>query len=96
MFQQGQMHTVWSNPEYKYRLGDKGIDSSHVEKDLGGIGGQKARHELVMCTCSLESQPSPGLQEKKCNKQVERGDFSLLHSRETSPDVMCSVLGLLA
>jgi len=42
-----------------------------------------------MCTCSPESQPYPGLHQKKRGQQGERGySAPLLHSGETSPGVL--------
>ena len=46
-----------------------------------------------MCARSPESQPYPGLHQKKCGQQVEGGDSSpLLHSRKTPPSVLCPAL----
>ena len=56
-----------------------------------GTGGWKAQNELATCTCSPESQPYPGLQQKTQNKKVKEGDSPLpLHSHETPPAVSCS------
>ncbi|KAK4826898.1 hypothetical protein QYF61_012253 [Mycteria americana] len=42
-----------------------------------------------MCTCSPESQPYPGLHQKKYGQQVKRGDSApLLCSGETPPGVL--------
>ena len=42
-----------------------------------------------MCTHSLESQPHPGLHQKKHVQQVKGGDSApLLRSGETSPGVL--------
>ena len=48
---------------------------------LGGVGWQEAQHDPAMCVCSPESQPYPGLHQKKCDQQVEGGD---------SPPLLCS------
>ena len=29
------LHLGWSNPQYQFRLGDEGIESSPAEEDLG-------------------------------------------------------------
>ena len=39
-----------------------------------GTSGQQAGHEPAMCPHSPESQPYPGLHQKKCGQQVEWGD----------------------
>ena len=47
-----------------------------------------------MCACSPESQLHPWLHQEKCDQQVKEGNSApLLCSRETSPGVLCPVLG---
>ncbi|GAB0175815.1 hypothetical protein GRJ2_000046700 [Grus japonensis] len=85
------LHMGWGNPKHNYRLDGEWIESSPEEKDLGG---QEAQHDLVTCACSPESQPCPGLHQKKRDQQVEGGDSApLLHSGETPPGVLCPALG---
>ena len=56
---------------------------------LGGIGWREAQHGPEMYACSLESQPYPGLHQKKCGQQAEGGDSApLLCSDETLPGVV--------
>ena len=81
------------HPQYQYRLGDEGIESSPDKKDLGDTGGWKAGRELAVCALSPERQPYAGLHEKKCDQQVKRDDFALLlWSGETSPRILHPVL----
>ncbi|GAB0188361.1 mitochondrial enolase superfamily member 1 [Grus japonensis] len=82
------------NPKHDYRLGEQWIESSPEEKDLGVLIDEKAQHELAVCACSPESQPCPGLHEKRCDQQVEGGDPApLLRSCETPPGVLRPALG---
>jgi len=57
----------------------KGL-STALTKSTWGTGGWEAGHEPAMCPHSPESQPDPGLHEKKCGQQVKGGDPSLVHS----------------
>ncbi|PKU42162.1 hypothetical protein llap_7536 [Limosa lapponica baueri] len=68
------LHMDWSNPKHKYRVGGEWLESSPEEKDLGVLLDKK----LAMCACSPESQPHPGLHQKKwgqqfCSSQRKKG-----------------------
>ena len=60
------------------------------QKGSGGTDRWQAGYESTMHPCSPESQPYPGLHQKKCGQQGEGGDpIPLLCIGETSPGVLC-------
>ncbi|GAB0189937.1 mitochondrial enolase superfamily member 1 [Grus japonensis] len=88
------LHVGRRNPKHNYRLGEEWIESSPKEKDLGVLIDEKLNMSWQCCACSPESQPCPGLHQKKCGQQVEGGDPApLLGSGETPPGVLRPALG---
>jgi len=76
---------AWGNPQHKYRLGREWIETSPEEKDLGVL----VQHDLAVCTHSPQSQPYPGLHQKKHGQQVDGGDSTaLLCSGDTPSGVL--------
>ena len=66
------------NPRCEYRLGDEPLESSSVEKDLGGPDGQKAEREPAVCACNPGSQMCSELHQKSGGQQGEGGDCPAL------------------
>ncbi|GAB0190123.1 mitochondrial enolase superfamily member 1 [Grus japonensis] len=56
------LHLGRGNPGYTYRLGDETVETSHAERDLGGLGGQQVEHESTVCPGCQEGQ----LKLRKC------------------------------
>ena len=82
------LHMGEDNFRHKYRLGRVWIESSPEEK---GLGCWLPRSSTW--ACSPEGQQYPGLHQVKHGLQVERDDSApLLHSGETLPGLLCSVL----
>ncbi|GAB0179110.1 mitochondrial enolase superfamily member 1 [Grus japonensis] len=88
------LHMGRRSPKHDYRLGEEWIESSPEEKDLGVLIDEKLNMSCLVCACSPESQPHPGLHQKRCDQQVEGGDPApLLGSCETPPGVLRPALG---
>ncbi|PKU47027.1 rna-directed dna polymerase from mobile element jockey-like [Limosa lapponica baueri] len=73
------LHMGRGNPKHKYRLGGEWTEGS-PEEDLGVLVDEKLTMSSI-CACSPESQPYPGLHQKKCGQQVKGGN---------SAPVLCS------
>ncbi|GAB0185184.1 cAMP-dependent protein kinase inhibitor alpha [Grus japonensis] len=90
------LHMGQGNPQYQYRLGDEGIESSPAEKDLRILVDKKIGRDPATCACSPESQLYPGLHQKKRGQQVKGGDSPFLPcSHGTPPGALCPALGLM-
>lgn len=59
---------------------------------LGGVSGQKVQHDLATHAQSPESQPHPGLHQKKSGQKMKKGILPLC-SYETAPGVLHPTLG---
>ncbi|GAB0177912.1 mitochondrial enolase superfamily member 1 [Grus japonensis] len=88
------LHMGQHNPKHSYRLGKEWIESSPEKKDLGVLIDEKLSMSQQCAPGSPESQPCPGLHQKRCDQQVKGGDPApLLCSCETPPGVLPPALG---
>ncbi|GAB0199840.1 mitochondrial enolase superfamily member 1 [Grus japonensis] len=55
------LHLGRGNPGYTYRLGDEMLETSHAERDLGGLGRQQVEQESTVCPGCQEGQPYSGV-----------------------------------
>lgn len=78
------------------RAGTGDFESSPEEKDLRVLVDEKAEHDPATQAGSPETQPHPGLHQKKRGQQVKGGDCpSLLFSGGSPPGALCPALGSL-
>ena len=50
----------------------------------------------MVCPCNPDSQPYPGLHQKKCDQRVEEGDpVPIFYTGEISPGILCPDMGSL-
>jgi len=86
------LHLGWGNPQYQYRLGDEGIESSPDEKDLEVLLDEKLdmSHQCVLtaqANCMLDC-----IKSSKASRSREVILTPLLCSHETPPGVLCPAL----
>ena len=75
------------NPQYRYTLGDEGIESSPAEKDLGIMVGDKLDMSQQCALATQKALLSTRLHPKQPGQQVE-DSVPLLHSGQIPPGVL--------
>jgi len=89
------LHLDQGNPQYQYRLGGEGIESSPAEKDLGVLMGKKLD---IRQQCALAAQKANSMLGciKRSMASRSREVILPLYSVETSPGVLHAALEPLA
>lgn len=83
------LHLDRGNPWYEYRLGDKEIDNSPAEKDLGILVNERQDMNQQWVLKAQKINCIPGLHPKQCGQQGKGGDSALLlHSCDTQSGVL--------
>jgi len=82
------LHLGWGNPQYQYRLGDEGIESSPAQEDLGVLMDEKL-DMTRQCALRPEGQLCHGLHPQQCGHRAR--EAILPHSAET-PQEFCAQL----
>lgn len=75
-------------PEHESRLGNEWIGRSSAEKNVGVLVDEKLNMSHHMCSCSLEDQPCPGMNQKRGGQQGEGSDCPLLLCLSEAPVVV--------
>jgi len=83
------LHMSRGNPHYQYRLGDEGIESSPVEKDLGVLVDEKLdlSHQCVLTAQKANHTLGCNKRNVACRSREGGDSAPLLRSGETPPGV---------
>ncbi|KAJ7425342.1 hypothetical protein WISP_23674 [Willisornis vidua] len=87
------LYLGWGDPGYAHRLGNEGMKSSAIVRDLGVLVNGKLTMSQ-QCPGSQEGQPCPGGHQAQHHQPVKGGDCpALLSTGTASPGILCAGLG---
>jgi len=90
------LHLAWGNPQYQYRLGDEGIESSPAQKDLGVLGDEKLGRNWQCVLTAQKASRALGCIPSSVGSRVREGILLLCPALLRPPQSPASSSGALS